>query len=355
MKQITKLTKHQEAQLEVYKNKWLEIGLSTKMPSKKRTKEIIDNVYKHLLQKPTVPIAILDNPYDTWGAVCIYASERNQVRNQVENQVWNQVWNQVENQVGNQVRNQVWNQVGNQVENQVRDQVWNQVENQVENQVRDQVENQVLINFIYPYLDGNLMSGYFSFYDYMINELNVTIEVKDNFNVHKDISELSLIYPFDDICFVCSKPTEIHFNENKVLHNDKGPSIKYKGNFELYHLNGVKVDKKMVMISSNKITVNMILKEQNVEVRRELLRKLGIDNFIKKLKTKPTDISQDKIYELYKIDIGDNVKATYLKMLNPSLENTYHFEGVVNECNTVVEALAWRDSEDAYIKPIELT
>ena len=140
-----------------------------------------------------------------------------------------------------------------------------------------------------------------------------------------------------------------------MLHNSNGPSIKYKNDFELYHLNGVKVTKDIIKIKPEKITVNMILREQNVEVRRELLRKLGIDNFIKKLKTKPVNVSEDKIYELYKIKIGDNIKATYLKMLNPSLENTYHFEGVSNNCNTVEQALAWRDSEEVYINPIKLT
>ena len=42
-------------------------------------------------------------------------------------------------------------------------------------------------------------------------------------------------------------------------------------------------------------------------------------------------------------------------MLNPSLENTYHFEGVSDDCTTVEQALAWRDSEQEYIKPIQLT
>ena len=314
MKKIEKLTKKQEAQLEVYRDKWLAIGLSTEQPSFERTKEIIDNVYIHLLEKPIVPVVVLDNPYDTWVAVCIHASERNQVGNQV----------------------------------------WNQVENQVRNQVRDQKN---LLNFVYPYLDGNLMSGYFSFYDFCLNELKVDLDIKfkNIFNVYKDTSELSLIYPFDDICFVCSKPIEIYFNENKVLHNSNGASIKYKNGFELYHLNGVKVTKEIVKIKPEKITVNMILQEQNVEVRRELLRKLGIDNFIKKLKTKPIDTPEDKVYELYKFKIGNDIDATYLKMLNPSLKDTYHFEGVANSCKTVEEALAWRDSEDVYIKPIELT
>jgi len=371
---ITKLTKKQEAKLVEYRDKWLKIGLSTENPSFEETKKIIDDVYTHLLNKITVPVVVLDNPYLTWIAVSQYVLKSNQVRNQVWDQVRNQIWNQVENQVRNQVRNQIWNQVENQVENQVRNQVWNQVENQIWNQVENQVENQVrnqvwnqvrnqveknkkLLDFVYPYFDGNFMSSYFSYYEYFLQELKIKIdkEVLIKFNIYKETSKLSLIYPFDDICFVCKKPTEIHFNENKVLHNDKGASIKYGGDFELYHLNGVLVDKKIVITPSDKITVKQILSEKNVEVRRELLRKVGIDNFIKKSKSKPIEISDDKQYELFKIKIGTDKYGMYLKMKNPSLENTYHFEGVSDECNTIEKALAWRDSEVAYIKPSILT
>ena len=44
-----------------------------------------------------------------------------------------------------------------------------------------------------------------------------------------------------------------------------------------------------------------------------------IDNFIKKLKTKPIEISGDKVYELYKIKLGEDLNGTYLKMKNPGL------------------------------------
>ena len=377
---VIKLTKKQEAKLAEYRDKWLKIGLSTESPSLEETKKIIDGVYTHLLNKITVPVVVLDNPYLTWIAVSQYVLKSKQVSNQVWDQVWDQVkvsnqvedqvWDQVskhdEDQVRNQVRSQVadqvWDQVSNQVSNQVEDQVWDQVSNQVRKQVEDQVRNQVrenkkLIEFSYPYLDGNFMSSYFSYYGYCIQELKIKIDKNtlSKFNIYKETSKLSLIYPFDDICFVCKKPTEIHFNENKVLHNDKGASIKYGGDFELYHLNGVLVDKKIVITPSEKITVKQILSEKNVEVRRELLRKVGIDNFIKKSKSKPIEISDDKQYELFKIKIGTDKYGMYLKMKNPSLENTYHFEGVSDECNTIEKALAWRDSEVAYIKPSILT
>ena len=162
------------------------------------------------------------------------------------------------------------------------------------------------------------------------------------------------MYPFDDICFVCEKPSEIHFNTHKQLHNENGPTIKYKDDFEIFCLNGVKVEKKYVMTTADTLSVNTILKEENSEVRRELLRKVGIDNFIKKCKSKPIEISDDGIYELYKVKLGKDKTGMYLKMKNPSID-TYHFEGINDSCDTIEKALAWRDSEEVYIKPIALT
>jgi hypothetical protein len=132
---IDKLTKKQKAKLEVYKNKWLDIGLSTKNISNEEAVKIIHNLYEKLLDKPKVPVVVLDSPLQCWIAVCMFSG------NQVENQVVNQVWNQVENQVVNQVGNQVWNQVENQVVNQVRNQVRNQVGSGIRSGIRSRIRS----------------------------------------------------------------------------------------------------------------------------------------------------------------------------------------------------------------------
>jgi len=215
---------------------------------------------------------------------------RNQVWNQVENQVWDQVGNQVRNQVGNQVenqiRNQVRNQVWNQVENQVWDQVGNQVENQVWNQVRNQVWNQVrnkvwnrvrnqISNFMYPYIDGHFSSGYFSFYDYIENELD--IDLGNKFSIYKETTKLELFYCFKDFCVVSQKPIEIHMKD-KLLHNEKGPSIKYTDGFEFYFLHGNLVDKQIIdsIINKDKKWLLLNIKNNNIigyqEIQNILLR-----------------------------------------------------------------------------------
>jgi hypothetical protein len=86
------------------------------------------------------------------------------------------------------------------------------------------------------------------------------------------------------------------------------------------------------------LEVQEIIKEKNVDVRRELIRKIGIERFVLKAGAKVLDKCGD--YELLSIKLSDNVSdARYLKMRNPSI-GIFHVEGV--EGNTVQEALNFR-------------
>ena len=83
-----------------------------------------------------------------------------------------------------------------------------------------------------------------------------------------------------------------------------------------------------------------ILKETNVEVRRELLRKVGIEAMLKALPHKLLDRKDE--YELFSIELSPEVKdARFLKMTNPSI-GVYHMEAVGPDCNTVQNAIDWR-------------
>ena len=85
----------------------------------------------------------------------------------------------------------------------------------------------------------------------------------------------------------------------------------------------------------------IIFKETNVEIRRELIRKVGLEQVFEQMPHKLLD-TQDN-YELYSIDLSEEVKdARYLKMTNPSIQ-VFHIEGVAPEIATVKDALKWRN------------
>lgn len=270
---VTKLSEQDEAQLEVYRDKWISIGLSIETFSQKECEKIVSDLYKHILQKPKPKIEIKDSPFS--------------------------LWKYIESVVGKNM------------------------------------------SFCSSYFCGSFDAYIFSFYDYMINQLKVNIDKDLLFKLHiwQETVKLGPIYPFDDICLVSKKPIKIVRKDNQ-LHNDNGPSIEYCDGFCLYHLNGVKMDKEYVMTPWNKLDPKLILKEQNAEIRRELVRKIGIERIVDKLGAKTLDSKGD--YELLQLNLGDKRKRPYLKMKNPSI-GVYHIEGVHPDCKTVDDAIKFRN------------
>lgn len=79
-------------------------------------------------------------------------------------------------------------------------------------------------------------------------------------------------------------------------------------------------------------------------------RKIGIDAVVAKLNAQSID--QEGDYELLLLDLGDDRRRPYLKMPNPSI-GTWHVEGVHPDCQTVTQALTWRNGTE--VRPGVLT
>ncbi len=392
---ITKLTKAQKAKFPEFVDKWLKIGLCIERVNRDTAKWISDYFYREIADKKPVPVVVISSPLYTWYAVCLFIGGGQQVwqqvwqqvRQQVSKQVWQQVWQQVgqqvwqqvskqveqqvEQQVGQQVWKQVWQQVEHQVEQQVEQQVgqqvrqqveqqvrqqvrqqvskqvWQQVEQQVRQQVRQQVGQQVgqqvrqqveqqVRHFVYPYFDGQLISSYFAFYNFINEVLGIKYTVQDKYNWYQKTSEVGLIYPLENICVISDRPSEICM-KNGLLHSENSAAISYTDGFSVYCLNGIRMKPEYVLTPADKIPIESVLKEENVDVRRELLRKVGIKRFKE----------QGKVLEIWNgyelLDMSNlfsglrNVKYLYMK--NPSVSDTFHLEAVPRECDTIEKAL----------------
>ena len=111
-------------------------------------------------------------------------------------------------------------------------------------------------------------------------------------------------------------------------------------------------DKKNLSFSTHRIYYGK-LKEKNAEVRREIVKKIGIENVYKKLPV--TIIESSDVYDLINIDLQDGRIRPYLKMINPSTGDL-HIEGVHPSCTTIHGALAWRNGINGeWIEPETLT
>jgi len=246
------------------------------------------------------------------------------------------VWSQVESQVGSQVASQVRSQVRSQVESQVWSQVGSQVGSQVASQVRSQIKD---MKYIHVYESNiNSDSSWVSFYDYF----NQILKLGPQLNLYTNILQKFGYFTcwFNNAILTCDYPETIKFNNQGQSHCNNGPAYKWKNGEAYYVLNGVSVPKWFINKSIGNITRKDILSIENVEQRRELIRKLGIDIVINKMGAKQIDKKGD--YELLTLNLSSEIKdCRYLKMRNPSIK-TWHVEGVGRECKTVQEALNWR-------------
>lgn len=155
------------------------------------------------------------------------------------------------------------------------------------------------------------------------------------------------------------------------LHRDGGPSVEYlegddDGNGlgqKLYHLNGVLVSKELAEAKDVDFNRDWFFREENVEIKREIIRKFGIERIFKVVDKTEDDLEigeclildeeKENNYELLRGRLTEDVFGTYLKMKNPSI-GTFHLEGVPHEIKTVDEAIIWRNG-GIKGRPIKLT
>jgi hypothetical protein len=271
----------------------------------------------------------------------------------------------VRDQVSAQVRDQVRAQVRDQVSAQVRDQVSAQVRDQVRAQVRDQVhaeERPQKLEYFLNYFWGRCGAGWFAYFDYMLNvlKIKVTETVLNHHLIDREICESGFWwYAFKGLVICVETPREIHMRERR-LHCDGGPAIRFADGFSIWCFNGVRVSKEIAETPAEKLDPALILEERNVEIRRELIRKIGLERFLRHTNHRVLDKAAVRIggkrhqYELLEIELGEGVRrCPALKMEHASLPGVFLVEWVSRNCKTVQDALKFRNG--TAILPSSLT
>ena len=148
-------------------------------------------------------------------------------------------------------------------------------------------------------------------------------------------------WPFDEVVILSERPNRLELNSRGLLHSENGPAIQFPDGFAVYALNGVCVPEAIVMTPADKLDAKLILTETNAEIRREILRKITIERFMKF--AQPKVLEEKGVYKLLEITgLPDRMpRMVYLQMINPSI-GTFHLEGVHPDCKTVQDAINWR-------------
>lgn len=210
----------------------------------------------------------------------------------------------------------------------------------------------------HKFSDDNLLNRFSKivFYDYMCKSVLASREGSTSRQVQGHAGGINVYYLkhymdflrtgcflsllFRRLAMISRRPKRVRFDGSGRLHADGEAAIEWRDGWKLFYLNGVRVPEEVAVTPSVELDPGVILREGNVEVRREIVRKIGVERLIQKLGGKVVDSWRG--YELITLDIpGMGIKPTYLKMKNPSI-GTYHVEGVPPRITSCKEALSWR-------------
>lgn len=199
---------------------------------------------------------------------------------------------------------------------------------------------------VWPYLDGQFASwlAWIKYMEY------IGVKITVDYSLIEEQSEFHIVYPLNSYC-IFSERFECVNRKNKVLHCDGGPSVSYLDGSKIWSLNGVSVPQWLAETPWDKIDCALFPTITNAEVRREFIRKVGVERLCTQLGSKVVDKQGD--YELHIINLGGATgEWPYLKMLNPSV-GCWHMECVGRECTTVEQAIQFRNQ--SRLAPTQLT
>jgi hypothetical protein len=270
---ITKLTPDQEAQIPVYVERGLKMGLRTKPIDPAEAQEAFNDFYEKILGRSKVPVEIVGGPTEAWKTI-----------------------KQRMGKSGNKSDSLSW-----------------------------------------PFFDGQFWAAWFAYYDYIREVLKIKFDSEKYLVLRR--CAIGVPWPMEDVCILADCPIRISM-VNGVLHNETQAAIEYRDGTKIFSLNGVKMKPCHVLTPASQLDPKEILAEKNVDVRRELIRKKGIESMLENLPHK--SLEKKGTYELLSVMLSDEVvDARYLKMVNPSIK-VFHMEGVAPECASVQQALNWR-------------
>jgi hypothetical protein len=240
-------------------------------------------------------------------------------------------------------------------------------------------------NKYWDYFWGGQDSYWVAFYKFC-NEIGVPYSNKDKhiLNLWGEIAESCMWWwPYENVCFVCNRPSEIHKDAQGRLHNLNDMSVKFHDGWGIYNIQGREAPEKVVKTPVDEIPIEWWTEEQNVTTRLQIEQKVGqgvvlewlqsldMEIIDEKVLTVPTsvDVTGDKNiadedvwnfsgrtfairdmehkYELVKMTFPNGDERRALRMRHATTGEQIPPEWVPPETRTVQEALAFRNGTEA--------
>ena len=334
---IDKLTQEQLNKFPLYVKKWTDIGLSTEPADKKTAEEGVRLAYKNAGLKPPTKIVWCGSPLSN-GLVRLIVTKI-----LTDKKIGQSVWQSV--------RQSVWQSVGQSVRKSVRQSVWQSVWQSVGQSVEQSVRQSVRQS-VWQSVEqsgyGQHDANWLGFYDYFYEECELKSQTNKLLGLWLIAQSGGWYLPHENICWISERPKTLNRNIRGQLHCENGPAMEYPDGWCIWSLNGVLVPSWLVTTDAGKIDPMTALTEKNVDIQREIIRKVGAERVLKAANAKTLDVWTDdrpgergREYKLMGMKIGENINRKYLYFEHASLPGVFYAHPINPGITKALHARAW--------------
>jgi hypothetical protein len=158
-------------------------------------------------------------------------------------------------------------------------------------------------------------ADWMSYYDYLQQAGVKGIEPLDGM---KELAKsCGWWWPFDGICIVTERPTELHRDNRGRLHHEERAAIRYPDGWGLYAWNGILVPEDVIVLDEP-ISFERIESETNAEIRRVLIERFGLDNYLRAGKC--IKLHSDETGTLYRMNLPGDEPILVVQVINSTAE-----------------------------------
>lgn len=165
----------------------------------------------------------------------------------------------------------------------------------------------------------------------------------------KNILQMS---PFSRVCFVCEYPRFAKLDERGRLHNETGAALEFTDGFKVYAIDGVVVPPDVIEKPAS-LTVERIDREQNIETRRIMIGRFGLERYL--AESDATVLDSDEYGTLYRKELRNDEPIVVVRVKDPTPDENgiqrEYFLRVPPSMRTAKSAVAWtfNMSPDEYV------
>jgi hypothetical protein len=196
-----------------------------------------------------------------------------------------------------------------------------------------------------PYQGGNMWAYYDCYLSSFRDVLGLKLPIFDKYEAwEKCAIEGGFRWMHEEFCIVSDFPEILKVDDQNRPHCDDGPSHRWRDGWELYYIHGVKVTRQIVMYPES-ITMDQVRKEENAEVRRVMIERMGWDKFC----------SEAKLNVIHKDTLTARFPAGGFA---ETVSNIMRFHTTYREGTEVAELLQsseFKDLEDRPLKFVRVT